>query len=307
VVNLRIATRGSPLARWQAENVAAAVTAAHPGVVTELVIVETTGDRDRTTPLHQIGGQGVFVKEVQSAVLAGRADVAVHSAKDLRSVPTTGLTIAAVPERGDPRDAIVGKSLADLGTGAVLATGSVRRRAQLAALRPDLQFVELRGNVDTRLARLDSCDAVVVAAAALDRLGRSDRIAERLSTGVVVPQVGQGTLAVECRSDDTEVLALLAGLDDPASRAVLTAERAWLAQLGSGCDLPVGAHGRLGTDTDGGRVNIHLEGMLASLDGRVVLRSEASGPDPVELGTSLARRQLDGGGRDLIGALGATG
>jgi hydroxymethylbilane synthase len=275
--------------------VAALLQAAHPGLRTELVEVDTAGDRDRNTPLHELGGQGIFVKEVQAAVLDGRADAAVHSAKDLRSVATPGLDIVAVPERADARDGMVGSTLDGLPAGATVGTGSVRRRAQLAALRPDLRFAELRGNMHTRLERAAELDAVVVAAAALDRLDLAHRLSERLDPGVVVPQVGQGALAVECRSDDDVTAALLVPADDPTSHTTVTAERSWLAELGGGCDLPVGAHATVGP---GGQ--IRLVGLIATLDGRVVLRDHATGDDPVALGRELAGRQLARGGRRLL-------
>jgi hydroxymethylbilane synthase len=283
------------LARWQAEHVAALLEDAHPGLRTELVEVDTAGDRDRDTPLHELGGQGIFVKEVQAAVLDGRADAAVHSAKDLRSIATPGLDIAAVPERGDPRDGLVGSTLDGLPTGATVGTGSVRRRAQLAALRPDLRFAELRGNMHTRLDRVAELDAVVVAVAALERLDLAHRLSERLDPGVVVPQVGQGALAVECRSDDEAAAALLMALDHTTSHTALVAERAWLAQLGSGCDLPVGAHATV--EADG---VIRLAGLIATVDGRIVLRDHAVGDDPVAVGQELAERQLEHGGRRLL-------
>jgi len=199
---LRAATRGSPLARWQAEHVAARLRALDPGLEVELVLVETQGDQRLDVPIWELGGKGVFAKEVQTAVLDGRADLAVHSAKDLPSGSVPGLVLGAVPERGDPRDALVGSTLAALPSGAEVATGSLRRQAQLAAVRPDLRFVGLRGNMATRLAKAADHDAVVVAATALDRLGLADRIAERLAPEVVLPQVGQGALAVECREGD---------------------------------------------------------------------------------------------------------
>src|SRR4051794_28255411 len=193
---IRVATRGSALARWQADRVVARL-----GVPAELVIVTTTGDRDRTSAIHAIGGNGVFVKEVQDAVRRGDADVAVHSAKDLPAVTPDDLTIAAVPERADARDALVGSTLADLPAAGTVGTGSVRRRAQLAAIRPDLRFAELRGNVPTRVERAGDFDAVVLAVAALTRLGLDDRVAEVLATELMLPMVGQGALAVECRAD----------------------------------------------------------------------------------------------------------
>src|SRR3954454_24670057 len=191
---LRAATRGSALARWQTDHVAGLL-----GADVDVVVVETTGDRRTDVAIHEMGGQGVFVKEVQAAVLDGRADIAVHSAKDLPSAPAPGLVLAAVPERDDARDALVGMGLAQLGPGARVATWSVRRRAQLAWMRPDLTFVGLRGNIGTRLERAGTAgiDAVVVAFAALQRLGWADRATEVLSPSTVLPQVAQGALAIE--------------------------------------------------------------------------------------------------------------
>lgn len=268
---MRIATRGSSLARWQAESVAAWLRSARPELACELVVIETTGDRRQDLPIPELGGQGVFVKEVQAAVLDGRADLAVHSAKDLPSLSTPGLLIGAYPERDDPRDALVGAALADLAPGAPIATGSVRRRVQLAAARPDLRFADLRGNIATRLQRVPPGGAVVVAVAALVRLDLADRIAEVLEPAVVLPQVAQGALAVECREDDAGALELLAAIDDPAVRVPVEAERAFLARLGGGCDLPVGAFATV----DGAR--LHIEGLVASADG-VPHRDRRSGP-----------------------------
>jgi hydroxymethylbilane synthase len=287
---VRIATRASALARWQAERVAALL-----GGDAELVVVSTTGDQRSDVPIHAMGGTGVFVREVQEAVLDGRADIAVHSAKDLPSERVPDLVIAAVPERADVRDALVGSTLDALPTGASVGTGSVRRRAQLAAARPDLTFGELRGNMETRLRKAEGFDAIVVAAAALDRLGLSDRIAERLETSVILPQVAQGALAVECRADAADVVARLVAIDDTAAHAAVDAERAFLAELGGGCNLPCGAlataHGQ----------GLAIEALLASLDGRVVIRAAADGSDPVAVGLEVANRLLDeNGGRALL-------
>jgi len=238
---LRLATRGSPQARTQAHLVAEAITAA-TGRPTDLVLVETTGDRNQSVPLHTIGGQGVFVKEVQQAVLDGRAEAAVHSAKDLPSESPGGLWLAAFCARRDAADALVGRPLTGLATGAVVATGSVRRRAQLASVRPDLQFVELRGNIARRLEQIPDGGAIVMAVAALDVLGLTEHVAERLDPAVFVPAVGQGCVAVECRADDSATRHLLAGVDDPATRFAVSTERAFLAELGAGCTLPLGAY-----------------------------------------------------------------
>jgi len=284
-MTVRIATRGSVLARWQAERVAALLQLRRPGLDVELVTVETTGDRRTDLPVALIGGQGVFVKEVQAAVLDGRADLAVHSAKDLPSLPTEGLHIGAFPERADPRDALAGGRLADLPSRATVMTGSVRRRAQLAAVRPDLRFADVRGNVPTRLGKLPPGGVLVVAAAALDRLGLADRATELLAPDVVLPQVGQGALAVECRADDGALRDLLAGIDDPDVRAAVEAERAFLARLGGGCDLPVGALAGVGPDGE-----VTVDAVVASLDGTTVLRGRRSGPRSSrhQLGTALA-------------------
>ncbi|MHB8328966.1 MAG: hydroxymethylbilane synthase [Acidimicrobiales bacterium] len=294
--HLRLATRGSPLARYQAQRVAA-MLAAVDGAAVELVVVRTTGDRRLDVPVERLGGQGAFVKEVQLAVLDGRADLAVHSAKDLPSATPDGLVLASVPERGDPRDALVGTRLDDLGPGAVVATGSVRRRAQLAWLRPDLTFCELRGNMDARLERSHATGAGVLALAALERLGLAGHVAEALDPATVLPQVGQGALAVECREDDAEVIALLGAVDDAAAHVALSAERAFLGALGGGCTLPLGA---LATTGARGAPPVVIDGMLASGDGRVLLRARVEGADPVELGARLAARLLhDAGGRGL--------
>jgi hydroxymethylbilane synthase len=300
LAELRIATRGSALARWQAEEVARLLRATNPGLEVQLVMVDTTGDRRTDIPVWDMGGQGVFVKEVQAALFDGRADVAVHSAKDLPSSTGPGLALAAVPQRADPRDALVGGSLASLVPGALIATGSVRRRAQLAWLRPDLTFTGLRGNIATRLDRIPPGGAVVVAAAALGRLGLSGQAAEILATELMLPQVGQGAIAVECRADDSGARSLLAAIDAPDLRAAVSAERAYLARLGGGCDLPVGAYARPAAGTAGELV---VEGMMASLDGRLVLRASITGAAdaPGRLGRMLADQLLTTGGADLLG------
>jgi len=291
-----VATRGSALARWQASRVAELVRVDHPEAEVELVVVETSGDRRLDVPIWELGGKGVFVKEVQAAVLDGRADVAVHSAKDLPAVTHEDLVIACVPTRADPRDALVGSTLDQLAPGALVATGSVRRRAQLANRRPDLTFAGLRGNIDTRLGRAGEFGAIVMAAAALERLDRTDQIAELLEPSVMLPQVGQGALAVECRRDDDALRALLGTFEHPASRLALEAERGFLAELGGDCDLPAAAHATV----SGRDQRVSVEGLIASLDGHVVLRHAAAGevaPDgPEQLGRQVARYLLDDAG-----------
>jgi hydroxymethylbilane synthase len=248
---LRLATRSSAQARTQAQAVADALTAATPNCSVELVFVETLGDRTQQdeVPLHTIGGQGVFVKEIQHAVLRGDADMAVHSAKDLPSTAADGLLLAAFCQRRDARDALVGATLADLPAGARVATGSVRRRAQLSVARPDLQFLELRGNIHTRLGKVPPGGAIVMAAAALDILDLSDQIADYLSPVTFVPSPGQGCVAIECRVDDDDMIERLRAVDHRPSRRAVEVERAFLAELGSGCSLPVGAHAAAGVLT----------------------------------------------------------
>jgi hydroxymethylbilane synthase len=300
---LRIATRRSALALWQAEHVRSALERHHEGLEVELVPVSTEGDRRLDVPLSEIGGKGVFATEVQAAVLDGRADLAVHSAKDLPARTGDGLALAAVPERGDARDALVGARLGELPDGAVVATGSMRRRALLAALRPDLRFAELRGNMATRLAKADEFDAIVVAAVAFERLGLGEHLSDVLEVDGFVPQVAQGALAVECRADDVGTRRLLEAVEHPASRRRVTAERAFLAELGGDCTLPAGAHARLVED---GR--LELLGVLADRVGGHLLRGSATldaadvaGPGAIEaLGRDLAtqlRAELEAVGR----------
>jgi hydroxymethylbilane synthase len=272
----------------------ALLDAVHDDLDHEAVVVTTSGDRDHSRPLAEIGGKGVFVKEVQAAVLDGRADLAVHSAKDLPSTTPDGLVIAAVPLRADPRDALVGRRLADLPPGARIATGSARRRSQLANHRPDLTFVGLRGNMDTRIAAAAEHGAVVVALAALERLGRADEVAEVLDPGIVLPQAGQGTLAVECRADDAATRALLATIDHEPSHRTLLAERAFLEELGGDCDIPAGAFAEVEDD------GLRVRGVVASLDGHVVIRHTETGTDPAAAGRSVARFLLDDAGGSAI-------
>lgn len=277
MTTLRIATRSSAQARTQAEYLGAAITSASPGTAVEYVFVDTSGDLDRQTPLHQLGGQGIFVKEVQRAVLDGRADVAAHSAKDLPSVAADGLVIGAFTERRSAHDAMVGARLDELARGATVATGSVRRRSQIARIRPDLVFAELRGNIPTRLEKIPAGGAIVMAVAALEILGLTDRIAETLGVDVAVPMVGQGCVAAECRSGDSAVLGLLAAVDHAATRRQVECERAFLAELGAGCSLPVGAH--LGRDgvfraymaAPDGSDSVQIEGEIGPDDDHLVI------------------------------------
>lgn len=305
---LRLATRGSPLAMWQANRVADLLQAS--GIEAELVVIETAGDRDLGLPLERLGGQGIFVKEVQAAVVAGVADAAVHSAKDLPSsqeLSAPGLVLAAVPERADQRDVLVGGRLDSLPVGSLVATGSARRRVQLADVRHDLAFAGLRGNIATRLDKVGASGvaAVVVAKAALDRLDWTPPVGrelEVLEPSTMVPQVGQGALAVECRKDDARTRDSLAAIDDPDAHAMVAAERAFLAELGGGCTQPVGAHARR---TGGDGDEITLSAMIASADGLILLRHELSGRRPDQLGRTMARYLLDDAGGAGLGEWGA--
>jgi hydroxymethylbilane synthase len=290
-MRLRIATRRSPLARWQSERVAALLRAVDPSLTVELVMVETTADRRLDIPIWDLGGKGAFCTEVQAVLLAGEADLAVHSAKDLPARTRPDLVLAAVPPRGEARDALVGCRLADLPFGGVVATGSNRRRVQLAAHRPDLRFEGLRGNIGTRLAKAADFDAIVMAAVALERLGERPAVVDLVDPGVMVPQVGQGALAVETRRDAPPVTALVAAIEDPASRRVVDAERSFLATLGGDCDLPAGAWARI----DDGQVVLDavLAGSVDLVPHRIALR----GPDGEALGRQAAealRARVDG-------------
>ena len=302
-LHLRAATRASALAQWQTDAVAEALieVAARAGVALTLekVLVETTADQRLDIPIHAMGGKGVFVKEVQAAVLDGRADIAVHSGKDMPAITPDGLVIAAVPMRADARDLLIGSTLDELPSGAVVATGSIRRRAQLAHARPDLSFADLRGNIATRLAKSVDFDAIVMAAAAVDRLDidLSDRAIELLDPAVMLPQVAQGAMAVECRSDAPGLVELLSLIEHPASRIAVDAERSFLAELGGDCDLPAGAYATLHGNI------LEIEAMLAAEDGTTVLRERRRVPahDGVEVGRELARQLLDHrGGAELL-------
>ena len=289
---LRLASRGSPLAMAQATTVAHMLEAVHNSLSVEIVVVETVGDRRLDVPLHEIGGQGIFAKEVQLAVLEGRADLAVHSAKDLPSATPDGLVLAAIPARVDPADVLVGRSLAGRGPGALVATGSPRRKALLASLRPDLDFTELRGNMASRLAKpgTDGIDAVVAARAALERLGLLDLVAERFDPEEVTPQVAQGAIGVEVAAG-TQAEALVRVIDDEAVHRCVDAERSFLATLGAGCTAPVGAWC---TENDG---ELELRGVLFDEETGRLRRARHRGDDALALGAAVARDVAgDGGG-----------
>ncbi|HWE37109.1 MAG TPA: hydroxymethylbilane synthase [Isosphaeraceae bacterium] len=286
---LRIGTRGSPLARWQADWVADRLRRHHPGLEVVLVEIKTQGDRDRNSPLAAIGGTGLFTKEIQRALVEERIDVAVHSLKDLPTASPDGLALAAVPPREEVADALIAptyRTLDALPAGATVGTGSPRRRAMLLHARPDLEVVPLRGNVETRLNRAlgSDLDAVVLAAAGLRRLGLDGHITQRLEPPAFLPAVGQGALGIECRSDDDLTRSRLSVLDDPATHRAVLAERRLLAELEGGCVLPLSAFGR---DEDG---RLALDAALFDPDGRERLAASLHGSidDPEGLGTAVA-------------------
>ena len=293
-MSLRIATRGSGLALKQTQRVAELISQKLPGIELETVVVSTAGDRDKKTSIQELGGQGVFVTDVQSVVLSGEADIAVHSAKDLPAKTNPGLVLASVPERADPRDALVGCIWNDLPKGASIATGSIRRRSHLSHLRPDLKFQELRGNIETRLLRVDDVDAIVVAKAALDRLDLNPEQMDALPISILLPQVGQGALAIECRDEDFEVIQILKEIEDQKVRSLIDAERSFLAEIGSGCSSPVAAHAVLEKE------KILLKASIASQDGTTLLKAEASGVDANQLGINIANKLLNEQGGNLL-------
>ena len=305
---LRIATRKSQLALWQAEHVAALLREAHPGLQIELVPLLTQGDRIQDRTLAAIGGKGLFIKELEVAIEDLRADIAVHSMKDVPADLPHGLTIGAVLQRADPRDALVTISgisrLEDLPRGAIVGTSSLRRQAQLYALRRDLKIESLRGNVDTRIRKLDAggMDAIVLACAGLVRLGLESRITARLDPKVCLPAVTQGVIGIECRRNDVRTAGLLQALEDAATRKVMDAERAFAARLGGSCQSPIAAYAELDAD------RITLRGLVAEPDGSRLLRDTESGSaeNPAALGRQLAERILAAGAGPLLERLRAS-
>ncbi|QDS98313.1 hydroxymethylbilane synthase [Adhaeretor mobilis] len=300
---LRIGTRASKLARWQSDWVAAELK--KHGHAAEIVEISTQGDTQQSGSVASLGLQGVFTKEIQSALLAGEVDIAVHSLKDLPTETIAGLRLAAVPRRANPADALVSSAgrLSELPAGAKIGTGSTRRQAQLLAARHDLNVVGIRGNVDTRLRKLDDgeYDAIVLAAAGLTRLGWKDRITELLNPPTMLPAPGQGALGLECRADDEGVIAALSLLDHEETHRATTAERTMLAVLDGGCSAPIAAWGRLEMDDDE-QPQLKLDGLVASLDGTEVLRASTSGRpgQAEELGRIAAEQLLDLGAADII-------
>jgi hydroxymethylbilane synthase len=292
---LLIGSRGSQLALWQANWVRQRLESL--GETCRVEIIRTTGDKITDVPLAKVGAKGLFTKEIEEALLDGRIDLAVHSLKDLPTELPEGLTISGIPEREDARDALVGRKLDDLPRSAKVGTSSLRRVAQLRAIRRDLVIESVRGNLDTRLRKLGEgqYDALVVAAAGLRRLGWEARIAECLPVEVMCPAVGQGALAIETRSEG-EAAQSCARLDHAATRLAVEAERALLASLGGGCQVPIGAHGRVAGD------RIELTAMVASPDGARLIRKDTAGPaaSRVRIGSELGQRLLDAGAREIL-------
>lgn len=301
---LVVGTRGSKLALWQANHIAGRISERHPGCEVALKHILTTGDKILDVPLAKIGGKGLFTKELEKELLGGGIDLAVHSLKDMPTELPPGLVLGAVTERVDPGDALVSpkyRTLDNLPRGARVGTSSLRRKAQLLACRPDLAIADLRGNLDTRLAKLASqeLDAIVLAVAGLRRLGWEDRITQILPREVCLPAVGQGALAIEAREGDTRVLEMLAFLHHEETAAAATAERAFLNEVEGGCQVPIGVFGRIEAAA------LVLDAVILSGDGKTRLADAISGP-PAEaenLGRTLARRMYAAGGREILAGL----
>lgn len=303
MTHIRIATRRSPLALWQAEFVSAELQRLDPSVTTELVKIVTKGDKILDVPLAQIGGKGLFTKEIDEALLDGRADIAVHSMKDVPTELPEGTSIRAHPKREDPRDAIATISKGGLDTlpdGATIGTSSLRRVAQISAKYPTFKFTSIRGNIQTRLSKLGvEVDAVILAAAGIKRMGMQDQMHDFIATEEVLPAVAQGTLGIQTRDGDDGINALVDQLNDEETVVRTKAERAFLATLEGGCQVPIAAYATLDGDT------LHLKGLVGSVDGAVVIVRETTGvrADAVALGTALANEILDAGARPILEAL----
>lgn len=299
-LNLTAGTRGSSLALWQTNHVISALERAWPGLSCHVKRFKTKGDKTLEVPLPQIGGKGLFTAELEHALREGDIDFAVHSLKDLPTDPSPGLTLGAVTNRTNAQDVLVAHeqwTLETLPTGATVGTSSLRRAAQLHHVRPDLDVQPIRGNVDTRVRKVHdgTYDAAVMAAAGLERLGLTDHIAEYLSLDVMLPAAGQGALAVQCRAGDTQVLALLAAIDNEADRMATRAERTFLSALGGGCSTPIAAYARVGDDA-----MIEMNALIVSLDGQMVIRVQGVGTDAQQLGRELAKEALGQGAQEML-------
>jgi len=304
---IRIGTRGSKLALWQARWVQSRILSLDPDATVELNTIKTIGDKILDVPLAKIGGKGLFVKEIEEAILDGRVDLAVHSMKDMPSELPEGLVIGAVPKREMPVDVLLSRenrSLSELPDGARIGTSSLRRAAQLLALRPDVNIIPLRGNLDTRIRKLDTenLDAIVLAAAGVRRLNLQDRVTEYLDVELMVPAVGQGALCIEARRGDETLQPILNAMEDLETRLTVTAERALLARLEGGCQVPIAGHGILEQD------RLHVTGLVADLDGKTVIRDSLEGPpqDAQRIGTELADVLLKKGAKEILDKLYST-
>lgn len=302
--NLVIGTRGSKLALWQANFISDCIKERYPDINVEIKRVTTTGDKILDVPLAKIGGKGLFTKEIETEMLAGDIDLAVHSLKDMPTELPEGLTFAAITERVDAGDAFISpkyRTIEHLPQGAKVGTSSLRRKAQLLQYRPDLEIIDLRGNLDTRLKKLETntLDAILLAVAGLKRLGWESHITQAIPAHICLPAVGQGALAIEARANDAEVLDLLAFLNDDKTRRAVEAERAFLREVEGGCQVPVGVYGNTQNNT------LTIEAVILSVDGVRKVRDHLSGtPDQAErLGISLARKMLDAGGREILAEL----
>ncbi len=300
--HLSFATRPSALARWQTQWVMRALEGAHPGLQCQEVVITTQGDKVLDKPLPEIGGKGLFTQELETALLSGRVQCAVHSLKDLPVEDADDLTIGAIPVRGEARDAVVSKgglTLRALPAQAVVGTSSLRRSAQVLSLRPDLRMESLRGNVDTRVRKAlqGQYDAIILAGAGLRRLGLEGNVSEWLALDAMLPAPGQGALAVQCRADDKSTLELLMAIEDAGTRRAVTAERSFLQGLGGGCAIPVAAYGEASRGAEEG---IHLTGLVISPDGKRAVRVEGEGPDARMLGSSLSVKALAQGAGEIL-------
>lgn len=298
---IKIGTRGSKLALWQANWVKTELQRKHPSFVIDLVTVKTKGDKITDVPLAKVGGKGLFVKEIEEALLAGRIDLAVHSMKDMPSDIPTGLRIGAIPEREIPKDVLIsrnGHSFSDLPEGARIGTSSLRRAAQFCHIRPDVEILPLRGNIDTRLKKLttETLDAIVLAAAGVKRMNLEDRITEYLDETIMLPAVGQGALCIEIRENDPDIASIVKEMDHNKTRTAVMGERAFLRRLEGGCQVPIAAHGKIHEDT------LTLTGLVATIDGATIIKETISGSETEseKLGLELANLLLSMGAKKIL-------
>jgi hydroxymethylbilane synthase len=298
---VKIGTRGSPLAVWQSEWVRSQLLAGNPDLDIELVKIKTTGDKITDVPLAMVGGKGLFVKEIENALLEGRIDLAVHSMKDMPAEIPQGLCIGAIPEREDPRDVLISRDdrpFKDLPKGATLGSSSLRRGAQLKHVRPDITVRPVRGNLDTRIRKLktEGLDAIILAAAGVRRLGFQTHITEYIAEQVMLPAIGQGALSIEIREADEQTRKLVSTLNHRETRLAVETERAFLSRLEGGCQVPIAGHAKVNSD------QLEFTGLVAEVDGSVILREQITGPVErnKELGLEIANRLLEKGGRQIL-------